>query len=193
MAEPKVVTGKRVYLNIGHGQKPDRFDPGAVHASSGKTEFDLNTIAAASCKAVLESAGHEVTVGGNEAGNNYGGGKRAAGHDVCVSLHHNSAGSSAQGSECFFHRRKVTDNDRHLAAKIAWALSNELGIRNRGPKEAGLSVLSGAKDAGCPVAVLAELYFMQDQTPANPPASEFEDWSRRGGEAIGRAINEFLA
>ena len=187
-----IKTGKRVYINIGHGQKPDRFDPGAVHGPSGKTEFELNTIAAASCKAVLESAGHEVTIGGNETGN-YGGGTKARGHNVLVSMHHNSAGSNAQGAECLYHRMHNTEADRLLAAKVAFSLSNELGIRNRGPKSMGLSVLKGAKDAGVPVAVLAELYFIQAQSPDNPPPAMFDDWSRRGGEAIARAINEVLA
>ena len=114
-AKVAVKTGKRVYINIGHGQKPDRFDPGAVHGPSGKTEFNLNTIAANACKAVLESAGHTVTIGGNETGN-YGGGTKARGHNICVSMHHNSAGCNAQGSECLTHRLKVTDRDRHLAA-----------------------------------------------------------------------------
>ncbi|WP_299327656.1 N-acetylmuramoyl-L-alanine amidase [Parasphingopyxis sp.] len=184
-------SGKKVFINIGHGKKPGRHDPGAVHAGTGKTEYDLNVIAANACKAFLEGKGHSVTLGGNEGGN-YAGGKLARGHDVGVSLHHNSAVASAQGSECLYHRRKHTAEDIALSGMIAGELATELGIRNRGAKSLGASVLSGMKDVGVPVAVLPELYFIHEQ-PNNPDPAVFEEWSKRGGEAVGRAIHEYLS
>jgi len=56
----------------------------------------------------------------------------------------------------------------------------------------GLSVLSGARDVGVPVAILAEMYFMHRQTPANPEPAEMQVWSHRAGEALARAVLEHL-
>ena len=59
----------------------------------------------------------------------------------------------------------------------------------QGAKTGGLDPGAGTVRA----AILAEVYFMQEQTPPNPPPADFTDWSRRGGEALGRAIYQWLA
>lgn len=183
--------GTRIYLDVGHGRKPDRFDPGAVHASSGTTEHALNTIAAEACAAVLRRAGLDVTVD-DSSRHNYSAGKAAGGNDIFVSFHHNSAGGPAQGAEALYHKTKGGAEDVRLAQLIAAETSAELGIRNRGAKPMALSVVSGAEDVGVPAAVLTEVYFIQDQAPDNPPAEMMPDWSKRGGEATARGILAFL-
>lgn len=182
---------KRIYIDVGHGMKPDRFDPGAVHAPSGTTEHSLNLLAATECARVLREAGHEVHIDDDKV-SNYQAGRDAAGYNVLASIHHNSVGTNAQGSECLYHKGKSSAEDKSLAVYVSEGLSDELEIKNRGAKPMRLSVLSGAKDAGVPAAVLAEVYFIQEQSPDNPPAHQMGDWSERGGAAIGRAIDTWL-
>lgn len=179
-----------VYIDVGHGRKPEGYDPGAVNGQI--TEHSLNLVAASACRSVLEAAGVPVKVD-DALASNYDAGRAAAGYDVFVSIHHNSSnGGPAQGAEAFSHSGRGIAADRRLSALIATAMADELGINNRGQKTGNLSVLSGARDAGVRAASLAELYFIHAQTPPNPNPSQFNDWSRRGGGAIGQAILEWL-
>ena len=184
---------KGVFIDIGHGAKPDGYDPGAVHSVGVPHEHALNTIAARACAHELTQAGVPVRVSDARLGN-YQAGLAAAGYDVLVSIHHNAtmAGKSAQGTEALFHAAKATAADKQLAAMAAEAMAGALAIPNRGAKGAKLSVLSGAHDAKVRAAVLAELYFMHSQTPANPNPAAFADWSTRGGAALGQAIVRWL-
>ncbi|MEL7709259.1 N-acetylmuramoyl-L-alanine amidase [Citromicrobium bathyomarinum] len=161
-------SGKKIFIDVGHGQKPDGFDPGAVNAGSGITEHQLNLIAARACATVLATAGATVSVDDSNR-HNYSAGKAAKGSDICISIHHNSAGASAQGSEALYHAHKGNAQDKALAKLAAKAMAEELGVRNRGGKPMGLSVLSGARDVGVPVAI-----------------------PHRAGEALARAVLEHL-
>ncbi|MEM8697280.1 MAG: N-acetylmuramoyl-L-alanine amidase [Pseudomonadota bacterium] len=187
LTETQDSDGKRIHIDIGHGPKPDRFDPGAVHKSANISEHSLNTIAAKACEARLLEAGFQVTID-DLSRHNYSAGKAAKGSDIFVSIHHNSHGAPAQGSEALFHREKGDTADRTLAETAAAEMAKELAIPDRGAKPAGLSVLSGAEDVGVPVSILAEMYFMHDQEPPNPPPQDMAVWSHRAGEALARAI-----
>ncbi len=180
-------SGKKVYIDIGHGQKPDRFDPGAVHKSSNVSEHSLNIVAAKACEARLLEAGFDAVID-DLSRHNYSAGTAAKGSDIFLSIHHNSHGAPAQGAEALYHRTKGNAADRKLAAAAAKDMAKELGIANRGAKPAGLSVLSGARDVGVPVSILAEMYFMHEQNPPNPPHQDMAIWSHRAGEALARAI-----
>ena len=191
--EKPVSTGNNmpdVYLEIGHGPKDGRFDPGAVHASSKTTEHELNKIGANACADVLKKAGCKVTVGDYRE-SNYRAGQRAKGNDIVISFHHNAAGGRAQGAEALYDPRGYNSDDKRLAGLVAANMADELKIKNRGAKPMKLSVLSGARNVGVPTAVLAELYFIHQQSPDNPSACDMPDWSKRAGQAIANSILEF--
>lgn len=184
-------SGKRVYIDVGHGRKPGGFDPGAVHASSGLTEHVLNTTGATALAARLRELGIQAVVG-DEALENYNAGTAARGFDVLVSFHHNAAAGPTQGSLVVYDPRGNVSRDKALAQLISARVAQELGIRDRGAKEMRLAVLSGARAVGVPTSVLVEPFFIHDQTPANPPSTVMRDWSRRAGEAIAAAIADHL-
>lgn len=188
----KTWKGKGVLLEIGHGPTPSGFDPGAVVGSV--REHDLNTIAAQEARNVITTAGVPCTItdfGGNTSRNDlYEIGKTAAGFDVFCSVHHNVANASAQGAEVLIHNRKGDAEDLALAKLMSAEIASEIGIRDRiaggrNPRQV-LGVLSGAEDTDVRVSVLAEVYFM------DAPVENRQDWSRRGGQAIGRAILKWL-
>lgn len=182
---------KGVFIDVGHGDKPEGFDPGAVHKGSKITEHALNLIAARACAKAIADAGVPVLVDdGNKS--NHAAGKASAGYDVFVSVHHNSSENRAQGSEAFYHVTAGTQADKALASSAASAMARSLGIRDRGPKGGSLSVLSGARAAAVRAAVLAEMYFIHDQTPPDPDPATFAEWSDRSGAALGGAVVEWL-
>lgn len=179
--------GQQVLIEIGHGPGMP-FDPGAIAHDGRTTEHALNVIAANAARQVLAAAGVACTVIDTPQGSLYTIGRQAAGFDVFCSIHHNSANGRAQGTEVFSHATKGSQRDQNLAALMSTALAAELKLVNRGAKTANFAVLSGAEDTSAGVAVLAEVYFIDDVVN-KPPLTDF---STRGGQAIGRAILEWL-
>lgn len=190
---PKIWKGKGVLLEVGHGPNPDGFEPGAVGVG-GVQEYDLNWIAAKAAQDVILKAGVPCTItdfgGFHSRSDLYEIGKTAAGYDVFCSIHHNSAGAPAQGSEVLVHNTKGDADDLALAKLMSAEIATELGIRDRIAKgrdpRQGLGVLSGAEDTDVRVSVLAELYFI------HVPVADTNDWSKRGGKALARAILRWL-
>lgn len=184
-------TGKRVFIDVGHGNKPGGFDPGAVHAPSKTTEHSLNLVAAGALSDRLRQRGVEVRVA-DESLENYQAGTAAKGFDVFISFHHNAAAGPAQYSLALYSAKRPTGADKALAALISARVAAELDIPDKGARAMSLSVLSGARAVGVPTAVLVEPYFIHSQTPPRPPAGDMIDWSQRAGEAIANAIADHL-
>jgi N-acetylmuramoyl-L-alanine amidase len=189
----KIWKAKGVLLEVGHGPNPRGSEPGAIGVG-GVKEYDLNWIAAKAARDEIQSKGVPCTItdfGGVSPRNDlYEIGKTAADFDVFCSIHHNSAGSPAQGAEVLIHNTKGDAADLDLAKIMSAEIAAELGIRDRiaggrNPRVA-LGVLSGAEDTDVRVSVLAELYFI------HVPVPNSTDWSTRGGKAIGRAILKWL-
>ena len=178
-----------VLLEIGHGTLPSgRFDPGAVGVNS-KNEYELNQISARAAQRVIRQAGVPCDIT-DAVSSLYRLGRRAAGYDVFCSVHHNSASGPAQGAEVLVHDRKADPPDLMLSRIMSAEIAAELGIRDRiaggrNPR-LRLGVLSGAEDTDVRVSVLAEVYFIHVRVP------DVVDWSTRGGQAIGRAILNWL-
>ena len=183
---------KGVLLEVGHGENPNTWEPGAV-GFAGVREYDLNLIAAEAAKNVLDEAGVPCVItdfGGENGKGLYDIGQTATDYDVFCSIHHNSAEVETQGTEVLVHHTKANPQDIELSSLMSAEISKELGIRDRirngrNPRQ-DLGVLSGAEDTNVRVAVLAELYFIHVEVP------DAEDWSTRGGKAIARAILKWL-
>ena len=188
--------GRSVFIEVGHGPQPGRYDPGAVRIdpAGNKTEHELNGVVALAMKARFDELGIASVIGDTRA-KNYASGQLAAGHDVMVSVHHNSHtdGSSAQGAEALYDpRTKNPKSDKRLCEFIASAMATANGIPNRGAKQMRLGVLSGARSVGVPYCVLLEAYFVQRRPDANPATKDMEMWSKRSGVAAANAVAEFL-
>ncbi len=184
-------------LEIGHGPGVP-FDPGAIAHDNRTTEHELNTIAANAARNVLVAAGVDCTVI-DTPGSLHSLGLRASGFDVFCSVHHNAltrGQNKAQRSEAFSHATKGDKPDQELARMISAEMSKTLGLPNGGAKQAKLGVLSGAEDTTVRAAVLAEVYFIDfvggTVSGKSFPKPDLKNSSARGGEAIGRAIVDWL-
>jgi N-acetylmuramoyl-L-alanine amidase len=194
---PPKRTGHRVMLEIGHGPGVP-FDPGAIAHDNKTTEHELNIIAANAARNVLVAAGVNCTVI-DTPGSLHSIGLRASDFDVFCSVHHNAFAkgqSRAQRSEAFSHATKGGKRDQELASMISAEMSKTLGLLNGGAKQARLGVLSGAEDTNVRAAVLAEVYFIDfvggTVGGKSFPKPDLKNSSTRGGEAIGRAIVDWL-
>ncbi|MDJ0693234.1 glucosaminidase domain-containing protein [Mastigocoleus sp. MO_188.B34] len=188
--DPNVIWKKNgVLLEIGHGKLPSRiFDPGAIGVNS-KNEYNLNQIATKAAQRVIKKAGVPCDIT-DAVASLYRLGKRSAGYDVFCSIHHNSASVPAQGAEVLVHDHKADSADLILSKIMSAEIATELGIRDRiargrNPRQR-LGILSGAEDTDVRAAVLAEVYFI------HVPVPDVIDWSTRGGQAVGRAIVDWL-
>jgi len=178
----KPYRAKGILLEIGHGPYPGGWEPGAC--ANGVKEYDLNTLAALSAKAVIEKEiPCEVTDSGLEL---HDIGMIAKGYDGFVSFHHNSSGVDAQGTEVLIHANKSNAEDAKAAQFILDELCNELKFNNRGVKKQLLGVLSGAEDVRVPFAVLCEPYFL------DALKSGHKELSVRAGQAIGRGVLKYM-
>ncbi|MEM9008029.1 MAG: N-acetylmuramoyl-L-alanine amidase [Cyanobacteria bacterium P01_F01_bin.86] len=183
----------KVLLEVGHGPGVP-FDPGALSHDGSTTEYDLNKITANAARNFLVSRGVDCRINDDDQGETRQdlinlGARIAGGFDVFCSIHHNASNARrAQGSEAFAHRARGSSSDRVLSSLISAEIASELRIRDRGVKEANLLILSGAKQTNVRAATLAEIYFIDVQSPKPP----LRDFSTRGGTALGRAILTWL-
>ena len=192
-----VVSGKKVMLEVGHGPLTPGFDPGAIAHDGVTTEHELNVIAANAARDVLVKAGISCVIVDTPQSSLRDMGLKAAGFDVFCSIHHNSvAGGKAQRAEVFLHATRGGQADQDLATKMSTEIAKELGIPDGGAKTANFGVLSGAEDTNVKASVLAELYFINFQggpvRGKSFPKPDLKNDSKRGGEAVGRTIRDFL-
>lgn len=183
--------GDRVLIDIGHGQKPDGYDPGAVHAPKGPTEHALNKIGAEALAARLRERGLQPTISDANL-HNFPAGVAAKGYDLLVSFHHNAATGPAQYSLAIHDNKTPSKETVALATLVSARVAKTLGIPDKGARAMALSILQGARSVGVPLAILVEPYFIHAQTPDRPATAAMSDWSTRAGQAIGDAIADHM-
>jgi N-acetylmuramoyl-L-alanine amidase len=194
----------RVALDAGHGffrrRTRSGHDPGAVNRRLGLKEFELNALVVRTAAGRLRDMGAQVTEliydNPGEKLSLFEKGRRAAGHDLFVSCHHNAVdSSSAQGTETLLHEdsRKRTTADEELAKHVNRELVDSLRLsdrtRGRGFRTRALGVLSGANgqaEAKC----LIEPYFISHRSLTVAKAHEM---SEAAGEALAQGIAEYWA
>lgn len=192
----KPLIGLSVSLDSGHGGYPEGFEPGVMSPLwQNVTDYLFNLASTSEIADTLRRRGAKVRLfqypepfSGPEL---EGKGLRSRGSEVFVSLHHNGANKSAQGSEVFVHSSLASDSDRslaytiqdHLVAKV-WNRGAEF---DRGVKSADFGVLRGAAP-GTPAAVLVEAFFIDTREQYET----FEAWRRVSAEAIADGVTQYL-
>lgn len=127
---------KTIILDPGHGMSNRRrgqYDPGAC--SGGATEAAIAMDWANELRRILRARKHRVIRTRVDAKDPAPVSRRddiavSYGGDLMLSIHCNSSGANASGTEVFY---RGTD-DREMARKLSAAVSEVLGIRDRGAK-----------------------------------------------------------
>lgn len=133
----------KIFLDPGHGGS----DPGAIGSKSKEKDNALNVIL--KLGDYLQRLGHTVKysrktdkfVGLSERArlaNNWGA-------DIFISAHNNAATSSATGFETFIYNGNVSSRTRKLQNNIHDVIAKDIGIRDRGKKQANFAVLRGTR------------------------------------------------
>jgi N-acetylmuramoyl-L-alanine amidase len=115
-------------------------------------------------------------------------GKAAKGYDMFLALHQNAFDGKEHGAEVMVGA-KPTEASVRAAKLIGTAMAKALNIKDRGPSDYSVSVITGANSVGCPVVLLSESQFIDDETDLEEVRRE----TLLSAEAIAKAIGEFYA
>lgn len=175
--------GKKVIvLDAGHGDH----DSGAVGVT-GKLEKDLNLSLILKVEALLKKVSGVKVVLTRDDDTFVTLTDRAKianelGADVFISIHANSASSSASGTETYYYKNQ----DKALATIIHKHLVSATGFKDRKVKPGNLSVLRNTKMP----ASLLEIGFLSNKT--EEAAMFEEDFQNRVAQGIVDGIKEYL-
>lgn len=190
--QPNSLAGKRVAIDVGHGSYAEDgggWEPGAVNPPI--REWDLNRIAAKECAEKLRSLGAEVDVFQYDPGSNKLSLKQkgtcSKGHDVFVSIHHNSfTNPNVQRSETLIHPNGTCEDEK-LARSIEKRLVETCQIGDGGVKRQELAVLSTVPSS-VKACCLTEAFFITGSLP-----EQADQLAKAEGDAIAQGIADYLA
>jgi len=182
----------KIFIDPGHNGRG--IDPGAV-GPSGLLEADVTLAVAKLVNAKLQAIGIETKMYRNGDIPYYGGNSSSDlkqrcnvannwGANYFISIHCNSASSTARGTETFCY--KFGGNGEKLARCIQDRLIHAVGLTNRGVKEGNFAVI---RDTSMP-AVLVELAFISNPTEEQILASA--RWQEIMATAIVEGIKDHL-
>jgi len=156
------LVGLRVALDVGHGAHPLGYEVGVK--GNGLTELELNKVLCSELKDRLEDYGATVNVYEYGLSGPYlwlpERGRRASGHNIFISCHHNGHNGTAQGTETLVDI-DATERDMQLARTIHTEVVEALRLTDRGVKYQKLGVLGGVT-SDVEAACLIEPYFIDD-------------------------------
>jgi N-acetylmuramoyl-L-alanine amidase len=182
--QPLQKAKKKIFLDPGHSEAKV-----GARSKKGAEEEDLNRLQAQVIKAQLEATGRfDVTIFDPLIDDLVAIGKAAKGHDMFISLHHNShSGSEDPGTEVLFDNDKAEEQSKQLAEKLSAEISRALGTKNRGAKPFAGMVMDVAEQQGTFPVVLTESYFLNPYTQA-----QAEERSRKAAIAIADVVEDWF-
>lgn len=185
--EPREPTGKiLIGLNAGHAGTT-----GASGKNKAIQEHIENAVQRDRVKAILEASGRFECVNIDQTqfnGDLLATGKAFAKCRIGVSFHQNAATGVEHGAEVLVGS-PATSESKALAAKLSKAMADAQSIKDRGVKDKNVTIISGAREVGCPCFVLTESQFVDDETDPK----EARRKTLLGAEAIAKVIKEHSA
>jgi len=188
VAPAATIGKKRILLDPGHSKRL----PGATGKSSLVREEVLNMYQAQCLKMYLEVLGHTCDIYDPQEDDLYEIGSRARGYDMFISLHLNACDGREHYTCAMVHKKYSKIASAEFASK--WAIKMAEAIGNpvfsgspgypKGVMAAGLGVLNGAENSGCPICILSELEFMDDETSDGPIKARIEKAMQAGAKLI---------
>jgi len=182
---------RKVFISAGHGPNASGEEWGAYNPGVKISEYTLNLLGAHTTVDDLKEAPNLIPTFYDDPNTLWGTGKASQGHDIAIEVHHNAANGVAQGVEGWSHKTHGDPMDIKLLEFICAEISHEIGIPNRGVKQANFGFLSGAeavehhKDTNA--SGLIEFYFMD----AENDRAKMLDMTKRAGHAMARGIIKF--
>jgi N-acetylmuramoyl-L-alanine amidase len=173
-------------------------DPGHSKNSAGASglspdrpsEYAMNVLQAAIISKSLKNAGYSVEIYDPAVDDLKAIGRKAAGKDLFLSLHHNAANADGidEGTEVYIPRIHTIQCEL-LATEIQEAIVRALNTKDRGVKEKDYTVIATAQAAGCPRNILVESYFIDDYSSLEITTKRSTSAAIAIVEAIMRILN----
>ncbi|MDA7025496.1 N-acetylmuramoyl-L-alanine amidase [Bacillus sp. CLL-7-23] len=174
------IVGKKIFIDAGHGGS----DPGA--SANGLREKDVNLAFAKKVYSKLSSGGAlpimarstdvYLTLSQRVA-------KAESNHaDIFVSIHSNSASSSATGTETYYYTKYQATNSKRLATEIQSRLYKAMNTRDRSVRTGNFHVIRESTMPSC----LVELGFITNKSDASKLNSSY--YQDRAASAIYNGI-----
>ena len=185
----KALTGKRVWLDVGHGITDGQtYDSGCL-GPKGEHEHVLNVAQYKACKAYLEARGCTVDSGlyavKGQGVSLVERGRKGKGYDCMVSIHLNATNKIAEYSVAFV-QTSPTKLDQRLGDFVAGETCKVKNEKSEGGANwTDYSVLIGAAQVNVPCCI-SEGCFLDS------PGEVWPDDAPKFGEAIGKGIEKFL-
>jgi N-acetylmuramoyl-L-alanine amidase len=186
-----LLNGKKIALDVGHGTYAEDGGGWECGAACGNIEeWELNLISAKECENQLKNLGASVSLFTNEQGSEKLSlgqkGRRATGHDVFVSFHHNSCESrNAQGTETLIHTVGTAEDDK-LANCIQKRVLESLQLCDRDVYRQQLGVLNTVPPT-VKACCLTEGFFITGPLTEDP-----KEMALKEGKAIAQGILDYL-
>jgi len=177
------LAGKCILVDPGHSKS----QPGAsgLGRNPKPSEYAMNALQAIIIRDMLRAEGADVEVFDPDPDSLTAVGRRAAGKHLFLSLHHNAANADGndEGTETYVPTRAGPEC-RSLAQSVNSAVVAAINSRNRGVKEKNFTVIATALEAGCPLCMLVESYFIDDYASLDVVAHR----SKEAAKAIARVL-----
>lgn len=167
---PPVTGARKVFIDLGHGGS----DSGAI--GNGLNEKDVVLSISKKVGNILTQNGisvaysrtsdTDVSLEGRAQQAN------SLGSSLFVSIHANSFGGAANGTECYTYPNTDAKN-KELSRNVSQAIANKFGIPNRGHKEEDFAVL---RLTNMP-AILVETAFISNSSDANLLRNRQDDFA----------------
>lgn len=181
-AQGNALAGLKIALDVGHGNSSGGYEEGAE--SAGIVEYKLNEAQGKRLSESLGRLGAKVSVfqytQSDKGLSLTQRGARAEGHQILISLHHNSYDvASVHGGETLVESATGTAEDKKLAKFINDAIIGKTQQPNRGIKIQSLGVLRGAPSGV--VKILTEPFFI---TSSGMTLAKAQDLSAKACDGI---------
>ena len=180
-----------IYLDAGHGwgsSDPDEYDPGAC--GNGYEEADLTAeLVEMTAQYARDIYGISVYTNIN-ANVQYWNRQADAASRECtsfVSIHFNASDGGGTGTESYIHSVNAAAGSEELQSIMHSHLVDGVGLRDRGMKEARLSVCSGAS-TGIP-ATLLEVCFIDNSYDMDTYEQRKDQVARELAAGLAEAVN----
>lgn len=183
---------KKILIDPGHSESVR----GASGKSSAVQEDVLNRFQAQCLKKYVEALGFRCDIYDTQEDDLYDIGSRAKDYDLFISLHLNACDGNEHYTCAMVHKKYAKIASTAFASKWAKAMAAACGYKifsgtegyPVGVMAASLGVLNAAENSGCPIAMLSELEFMDDETSSEPIKTRIDKAMQAGAKLIAETL-----
>lgn len=189
---PSTPKRRKILIDPGHSDS----HTGARGKNPAVKEEVLNRFQAQCLKMYVEALGIQADVYDPIGDDLFDIGSHAKGYDLFISLHLNACDGKEHYTCAMVHKKYAKIASTAFASKWAITMANALGYPvfggtqgyPKGVMAAGLGVLNGAENSGCPICILSELEFVDDEVEDTKIKDRINTAMKAGAKLIAETL-----